>query len=66
MTSPCGFDRLPEAIEITPGSDLARIKYYRNYLAHLDDAKIDNKFCKTAWDDIREVCILAFYTKRYV
>ncbi|XP_063397223.1 uncharacterized protein LOC134681515 [Mytilus trossulus] len=54
MTSPCGFDRLPTAIQITPGSDLARIKYYRNYLAHLDDAKIDNKFCQTAWDDITE------------
>ncbi|CAG2207145.1 unnamed protein product [Mytilus edulis] len=39
-----GYDRLPSAIETTPGSDLARIKYYRNYLAHLDDAKIDNTF----------------------
>ncbi|XP_052080315.1 uncharacterized protein LOC127718366 isoform X2 [Mytilus californianus] len=53
MTSPlCGFDRLPAAMETTPAADLARIKYYRNYLAHLDDGKIDITFFNTAWDDI--------------
>ncbi|CAC5415679.1 unnamed protein product [Mytilus coruscus] len=38
----CGFDRLPSAMETTHAADLARIKYYRNYLAHLDDGKIDS------------------------
>ncbi|CAC5410425.1 unnamed protein product [Mytilus coruscus] len=47
-----GFDCLPAAIETTEAADLARIKYYRNYLAHLDDAKIDTSFFNGAWTDI--------------
>ncbi|CAG2199667.1 unnamed protein product [Mytilus edulis] len=49
-----GFDCLPATNEITPASDLARIKYYRNYLAHLDDAKIHDTFFISAWEDISE------------
>ncbi|XP_071159030.1 E3 ubiquitin-protein ligase DZIP3-like [Mytilus edulis] len=48
----CGFDRLPSARETTPASDLARIKHYRNYLAHLDDGRLDTGFFNTAWNDI--------------
>ncbi|XP_052064357.1 uncharacterized protein LOC127704365 [Mytilus californianus] len=47
-----GYDQLPATTETTPGADLARIKYYRNFLAHLDDGKIDITFFNTAWDDI--------------
>ncbi|XP_071151438.1 serine/threonine-protein phosphatase 6 regulatory ankyrin repeat subunit B-like [Mytilus edulis] len=47
-----GYDKLPTAHEATPTSDLARIKYYRNFLAHLDDGKIDGSEFNTAWDDI--------------
>ncbi|CAG2190494.1 unnamed protein product [Mytilus edulis] len=36
----CGFDRLPSAIETTPAADLARIKHYRNNIAHLNDGKL--------------------------
>lgn len=61
MTPPlCGFDRLPSPEETTPASDLARIKHYRNYLAHLDDGKIDTTFFTIAWKDITSVCILIF------
>ncbi|XP_076100339.1 uncharacterized protein LOC143069539 [Mytilus galloprovincialis] len=49
-----GFDRLPPVIEISTEADLARIKYYRNYLAHLSDGKIDTTFFNTAWTDITE------------
>ncbi|CAG2251631.1 unnamed protein product [Mytilus edulis] len=49
-----GFDILPSAMETTPAADLARIKYYRNYMAHLDDGKVINKNFNTAWDDISE------------
>ncbi|CAC5404715.1 unnamed protein product [Mytilus coruscus] len=53
MTPPlCGFDRLPSAMETTSAADLARIKHYRNYLAHLDDGKLDTGFFNTAWNDI--------------
>ncbi|CAG2188830.1 unnamed protein product [Mytilus edulis] len=49
-----GFDKLPTSIETTTGSDFARIKYYRNYLAHLEDAKIENDDFISAWDDISQ------------
>ncbi|XP_076096578.1 uncharacterized protein LOC143067286 [Mytilus galloprovincialis] len=51
-----GYDQLPSDNETTPTSDLARIKYYRNILAHLDEGKINNTTFKTmfttAWNDI--------------
>ncbi|XP_076080153.1 uncharacterized protein LOC143050939 [Mytilus galloprovincialis] len=47
-----GFDSLPLAGEITSGSDLARIKYYRNKLAHHDSNTIDSTYFHTAWTDI--------------
>ncbi|XP_071160487.1 E3 ubiquitin-protein ligase DZIP3-like [Mytilus edulis] len=53
----CGFDSVPSMIEITHAADLARIKYYRNYLAHLDDGKLATGFFNTAWNDIACVCI---------
>ncbi|XP_071152248.1 uncharacterized protein [Mytilus edulis] len=49
-----GFDTLPQPGEITPGSDLARIKYYRNKLAHHDSNTIDTAYFNTAWRDISE------------
>ncbi|CAC5418911.1 unnamed protein product [Mytilus coruscus] len=35
-----------------PAADLARIKHYRNHLAHLEDGKIDTTFFNTAWTNI--------------
>lgn len=51
-----GYDELPKTTETTPGADLTRIKYYRNYLAHLDDGKIYTAFFNTAWTNITGVC----------
>ncbi|XP_063426833.1 uncharacterized protein LOC134710409 [Mytilus trossulus] len=48
----CGFDHLPTTMETTAGSDLSRIKYYRNYMAHLGDGKLDTTFFNTAWNNI--------------
>lgn len=50
-----GYDKLPSANETTPTSDLARIKYYRNFLSHLDDGKIDNTTFATAWNTVTDV-----------
>lgn len=50
-----GYDNLPSSSEITPAADLARVKYYRNILAHLDDAKLDSTEFSAAWDDIASV-----------
>ncbi|CAG2191595.1 unnamed protein product [Mytilus edulis] len=47
-----GFDSLPLPGETTPGSDLARIKFYRNKLAHHDSNTIDANYFHTAWTDI--------------
>lgn len=50
-----GYDVLPASTEKTPGSDLARIKYYRNFLAHKHDNSIESTYFKTAWKDISDV-----------
>ncbi|VDI57635.1 Hypothetical predicted protein [Mytilus galloprovincialis] len=52
--TPCngGYDMLPSPNESTPTSDLARIKCYRNMLAHLDEGKLDNSIFIKAWNDI--------------
>ncbi|CAC5388467.1 unnamed protein product [Mytilus coruscus] len=50
-----GYDRLPSVYETTPTSDLARIKYYRNFLAHLDEGKVDNAKFTTAWDNVVDI-----------
>ncbi|CAG2241956.1 unnamed protein product [Mytilus edulis] len=47
-----GFDSLPLPVETTTGPDLARIKWYRNNLAHHDSNKIDTAYFNTAWNDI--------------
>lgn len=52
-----GFDCLPTANETTPSADIARIKYYRNYLAHLDDGKIESANFNSVWYDISWVGI---------
>ncbi|XP_071148629.1 uncharacterized protein [Mytilus edulis] len=49
-----GYDHLPGSTETSPASDLARIKYYRNYIAHMEICKIDNTFFSTSWEDISE------------
>ncbi|CAG2226198.1 unnamed protein product [Mytilus edulis] len=46
------FDMLPSPNETTPSSDLARIKCYRNMMAHLDEGKLDNSIFIKAWNDI--------------
>lgn len=47
-----GYDQLPSKNDVTSTDDLARIKYYRNKIAHLKDGKIKSAFFIDAWDDI--------------
>ncbi|XP_076108739.1 uncharacterized protein LOC143076758 [Mytilus galloprovincialis] len=49
-----GFDRLPQPGETTPGPDLARIKWYRNILAHHDSNKMSTADFNTAWSNISD------------
>lgn len=60
-----GYDCLPTTTETTSTSDLARIKYYRNFLAHLGEGKIDNTIFITAWDDITGVSNIKRYRVDY-
>lgn len=53
-----GFDELPLPAETSEGSDLARIKYYRNIIAHSEDSKLSNQNFNDAWKDVSEVNIL--------
>ncbi|XP_076108740.1 uncharacterized protein LOC143076759 [Mytilus galloprovincialis] len=49
-----GFDRLPLPGETTSGADLARIKWYRNILAHHDSNKMATADFNTAWSNISD------------
>ncbi|CAG2213014.1 unnamed protein product [Mytilus edulis] len=49
-----GFDHLPQQGETTPGSDLARIKWYRNKIAHHDRNTMSTGDFNTAWTDIAD------------
>lgn len=50
-----GYECLPLAIEVTPGADLARIKFHRNELAHSNDPKMDENTFNTKWNEISGV-----------
>lgn len=54
-----GFDSQPLPVETTPASDLARVKFYRNKLAHHDSITIDTAYFNTAWTDISNVSLNA-------
>lgn len=53
-----GFDSLPPPNEITPGADLARIKYYRNQFAHRIDSKMDDISFNQYWIEISNVSFI--------
>ncbi|XP_071147006.1 uncharacterized protein [Mytilus edulis] len=47
-----GFDKLPLPGETTQGPDLARIKWYRNILAHHDSNTMSTGDFNTAWTNV--------------
>jgi hypothetical protein len=56
-----GFDQLPDDGEIKEADDLARLKYYRNYLSHKSETKIDNGLFTTIWKSISEVLMKTLF-----
>ncbi|CAG2207088.1 unnamed protein product [Mytilus edulis] len=58
-----GFDKLPPPVETTPGSDLARIKWYRNILAHHDSNIMQTGDFNTAWTNIANIATLLMVMK---
>ncbi|CAG2235291.1 unnamed protein product [Mytilus edulis] len=49
-----GFDQLPNNHDTTEGADLARIKYYRNLIAHNTDGTFNYIEFNTAWNDLSQ------------
>lgn len=52
-----GFDKLPLPNETTPGADLARIKWYRNKLAHHDSNTFKTVDFNAAWINLTDVSL---------
>lgn len=50
-----GFDKLPLVTEVSDGADLARIKYYRNVMAHAEKDELSNEDFNTMWICVSEV-----------
>ncbi|CAG2234208.1 unnamed protein product [Mytilus edulis] len=58
-----GFDTLPLTTETSMEADLARIKYYRNEVAHADSDKITTIDFQTKWQDLVDAIIRRGGTK---
>ncbi|XP_052072554.1 uncharacterized protein LOC127710651 isoform X2 [Mytilus californianus] len=58
-----GFDTLPLITETSMGADLARIKYYRNEVAHADSDKIATIDFQAKWQDLVHAIIRLGGTK---
>ncbi|CAG2217843.1 unnamed protein product [Mytilus edulis] len=52
-----GFDNLPPPSEKTPAANIARIKYFRNKLAHSDNDKINQCDFNTFWTELSEAVV---------
>lgn len=49
------LDCFPISNDTTPSADLATIKFYRNFIAHKADGKVDSSYFIKAWDHITTV-----------
>ncbi|CAC5423324.1 unnamed protein product [Mytilus coruscus] len=52
-----GFDKLPPVKEVSDGADVARIKYYRNVMAHAEKDELSNEDFNTMWICVSEAII---------
>lgn len=53
-----GWDNLPNPHDTSPGAYLARIKYYRNEIAHSTEHTLNTFDFQDKWKALSEVCIL--------
>ena len=65
-----GWDILPKPSENSLGANLARIKYYRNYVSHPSNSETDVKTFQDIWATLKKVSLkswpLYHYTCRLV
>ncbi|CAG2189155.1 unnamed protein product [Mytilus edulis] len=59
-----GYDKLPPATEISDGADLARIKYFRNLIAHPDKDELTTGEFNSMWACVSEAGGLGGQTNR--
>lgn len=52
-----GFDKLPKKTEVNDGADLARVKFYRNFIAHADKDTIFTSDFNNIWNDLTQAVI---------
>ncbi|XP_062615008.1 uncharacterized protein LOC134276729 isoform X3 [Saccostrea cucullata] len=52
LAPPGGFDCLPNQQDVSVGADLARIKFYRNTVAHSADARMATNEFNSSWTDV--------------
>ena len=52
-----GWDALPADTEISREADVARIRYFRNIIAHADQASIDDATFDKHWKEIRDTLV---------
>ena len=48
-------NRLPSATDTSLGADLSRIKYYRNFIVHCNDALVADTDFESYWNDVTPV-----------
>lgn len=48
-------DALPNPSDTSECADLSRIKYYRNYITHSNDGKLDDCVYSEIWKNVCEV-----------
>ena len=49
-----GWDILPQSSENSIGANLARIKYYRNYVSHSSNSETDDKTFQDIWATLKK------------
>lgn len=52
-----GWDNLPIPNDLSPGAYLARIKYYRNEIAHSTQNNMNSLDFQDRWETVSKVCI---------
>lgn len=54
---PSGFDQLPLPSDTSDGANIARIKFYKNFLvSHSTDGKIVSSDFNNIWTELETVC----------
>lgn len=51
------YDQTPQTNDTSVAADLGRIKYYRNWISHINESKVSSESFILIWTDITQVRI---------